>query len=980
VSDRSPAEIAPAFHQWLSATAIDSGPDSSTESGAIAEAASLFQSAVDVLPLRLVIKDAQGRRVFVNRGYLDLQDGEQADVIGKTDFDLFPAEIAQRYRADDQQVLRTGVVLRGVEEHHLRDGRRVWIERIKSPVRNARGEVVGVQVVFWDVTDKVEVAEALDLERDLLKSLMDSIPDAVYFKDDQSRFLRISRAQADQFGLASPEEAIGKSDADIFTAEHAEKALQDERRIMETGEPLVAQVEKETWADRPDTWVSTTKMPLRDKNGFIVGTFGISRDVTELKRMQDELTRARDAAELANRAKGEFLANMSHEIRTPMNGIIGMTELLLNTDLAPEQREYLLMVQSSADALLALLNDILDFSKIEAGKLELDEVEFPLRDTLGATLHSLAARAAQKGLELAVHIVAEAPDDLVGDPSRLRQIVVNLVGNAIKFTERGEVVVRVSPERLDDAQAVLHFAVRDTGIGIPPEQQQRVFAAFTQGDASTTRQYGGTGLGLAISSQLVSLMKGRIWLESEQGIGSTFHFTAEFGRVAGAQRREPLQLATLFELPVLVVDDNHTNRVICAEMLASWGMKPTVVASGAAALDELSRAAAAGQPFKLALVDVMMPQMNGFELVRKLRERRDAESLVIIMLTSADQPGSAAQAKELGVARCITKPVTQSILFNAIAAAMGAALGESASAPTLTAGRGDDFKPRRILLAEDGVVNRKVAMNLLAQRGHHVTAVENGRLAVDVFAQDKYDVVLMDVQMPVLDGFAATAAIRQAEAAWQGHVPIIAMTAHAMKGDRQRCLDAGMDDYVSKPFRPQELFAAVERAAAQATAGAGMPGGDGPDTWAGMSTILFTPGAMAAQAVASSAGAFNRQEALRNVGGSEAVLAEMFELLATELPRQMSDIRSGYAARSSEAVMRAAHTLKGSVSLFSAPAATSAALSVEALGRENRLQDFPAAWTELERCVEALLAAVAAERTGAATSSAAGHGSPGGSP
>ncbi len=632
---------------WLSRLCTESrqGP-TDDESGALSLAGSIFQSLADSLPINVLIKDIHGRRVFVNQAYLELHQANCRDILGKTDTDLFPGDVARKYQADDEKVLRTGAVLRGAEELRLPNGKRQLIERIKAPVCDVVGAIVGVQVIFWDVTERVATEESLNLEQRLLSSLMDSIPDAIYFKDRASRFLRISRAMADKFGLSGPEAAIGKTDADIFSSEHAQQALHDEQKIMRTGVPIVAKIEKETWANREDTWVSSTKMPLRDKDGEVLGTFGISRDVTEQKRAENELQVAKEAAEAASRAKSEFLANMSHEIRTPMNGIIGMTELLLNSNLTSEQREYQAIVKSSANALLSLLNDILDSSKIEAGKLELEQIPFRLRDTLGNTLHTLANRAATKGLELAVHIPPNIPDHLRGDPGRLRQIVVNLVGNAIKFTESGEVVVHVSAESVDVHAARLRFAVRDTGIGIPRDKQSIVFEAFSQADASTTRQFGGTGLGLAIVSQLVKLMGGRIWLDSEPGQGSTFQFTVVFP-IEAADSTPPAELELLRDLPVLVVDDNLTNRIICEEMLTNWGMRPTVVFSGAVALDELKLAADEGRPYRLMLLDVMMPGMDGYEVARRVRADPSIKDVTIVILSSIGHPEDGAVAADL---------------------------------------------------------------------------------------------------------------------------------------------------------------------------------------------------------------------------------------------------------------------------------------------------------------------------------------------
>jgi two-component system, sensor histidine kinase and response regulator len=795
---------------WLATLCSSSNQSpSNAEIEALCQAGAIFQSLADCLPMNFLVKDIRGRRVFVNRGYLELHQANRNELLGKADADLFPEAIAKKYQADDAKVLQTGVVLRGVEELRLPNHKRQWIERIKAPVRDAKGAIVGVQVIFWDVSERVATAESLNLEQRLLTSLMDSIPDAVYFKDRESRFIRISRAMADKFGLPGPEAAIGKTDADIFSSEHAEQALHDEQKIMRTGVPLVAKIEKETWADRDDTWVSSTKMPLRDKHGEILGTFGISRDVTEQKRAEDELQIAKEAAEAASRAKSEFLANMSHEIRTPMNGVIGMTELLLNSNLTHEQREYQIIVKNSANALLSLLNDILDFSKIEAGKLELEQIPFHLRDTLGETLHTLANRAAEKGLELAMHIPPNIPDHLRGDPGRLRQIVVNLVGNAIKFTDKGEIVVRVSVESADATVARLQFAVCDTGIGIPLDKQSKVFEAFSQADASTTRKFGGTGLGLAIVSQLVALMGGRIWLESEPGRGSTFQFTADFP-LAEAAAAPPAELETLRGLPVLVVDDNQTNRIICEEMLANWRMRPTAVSSGAAALEELRRAADAGQPFRLILLDVMMPELDGYEVARRVRDDPKIKDVTIVVLSSMGRPEYGAAAADLRLARILTKPITQSELFNAISNSLGPVRADSTPTDTIAGSRSADFTPRRILLAEDGLVNQKVAVSLLTKRGHNVTVVSDGRAAVEAVAQHAFDLVLMDVQMPIMDGFAATVAIRKWEQETGRRIAIIAMTAHATKDDRQRCLDSGMDGYIAKPFRPQELFSAVE--------------------------------------------------------------------------------------------------------------------------------------------------------------------------
>ena len=439
----------------------------------------------------------------------------------------------------DQALARLRTGQSSQEEYRvvLPDGLLRWVRDSVTPTPGPEQGALRLDGVLTDLTERKMAEEALAQERRLLQTLMNNLPDAIYFKDRESRFLAINVGLAKRHGLHNPSEAVGKTDFDYFTREHAEQAFRDEQQVIATGRPMVGVEEKETWNDGSVTWASTTKMPLRDPQGRIVGTFGVSRDITEKKRAEEEMAKAKAAAEEANRAKSEFLANMSHEIRTPMNGILGMTELALDTNLTREQREYLTMVKASAESLLGIINDILDFSKIEAGKLHLDAVDFGLRPHLDDVMKTLALRAQQKGLELACRVDPEVPESVCGDPGRLRQILVNLIGNAIKFTDRGEVVVDVRPETRTEREICLHFSVRDTGIGIPQDSSRHIFEAFTQADHSTTRKYGGTGLGLTISSQLASMMGGRIWVESEPGRGSTFHFTARFGLAGDGRRR-----------------------------------------------------------------------------------------------------------------------------------------------------------------------------------------------------------------------------------------------------------------------------------------------------------------------------------------------------------------------------------------------------------------------------------------------------------
>ena len=893
---------------------------------ALRESEAIYHALVESLPLNVFRKDLEGKVVFGNQRYCDTLGRPLDQLVGKTDFDLFPRELATKYREDDARVVNTGQALEDVEEHRKPDGELIHVHVLKAPVRDFKGAIVGVQGMFWDVTARRKAEAALERERYLLHALMDNLPHNIYFKDAQSRFLRVNKALAKLFGLFDAAEAVGKTDADFFTDEHARPARADEQEVMRTGTPLVDKEEKETWPNGRETWVNTTKLPLYNEHGEVVGTFGISRDITERKRAAEAIRAAKEAAEAASRAKSLFLANMSHEIRTPMNVIIGMTELVLDSQLSSEQREYLTAVQASSEALLSLINDVLDFSKIEAGKLDLDEAVFDLHESLGDTTKWLAMRAHGKGLELACHIRPDVPVAVVGDQARLRQVIVNLLGNAIKFTDQGEVVLDVRRRSQSDGHVELHFTVTDTGIGIPDEKLDVIFGAFEQADPSTTRRFGGTGLGLAISSKLVDLMGGRIWAESRVGEGSTFHFTARLGLA----REEPAARPTVDPgavrgTRVLVVDDNATNLLILTEVLSNWGMVPTTAPGVRDALRLLDEAHQTGNPFPLVISDVHMPDADGFSLVEQVKADPTIGSTMIMMLTSGDHPGDIARCETLGVAAYLLKPVKQSELLEAVMMALGITTWEDEKAGPAPQLRPPQTSPLRILLAEDSLVNQKLATGLLSRQGHSVTVASNGKEALAALELQQFDLMIMDVQMPEMDGLETTAAIRARERKTGGHLPIIAMTAHALQGDRERCLAAGMDRYVTKPIRAKQLYEVIEGIAgssAQADVVTDTPLNEGDE--------------------------FDLEKAMDAVRGDHDLLKVVVETVLEEAPRLLEAIREAIAHGDTAALRLTAHTLKGSIRYFGHGAAYRLAYRLEEIGREGQLQDAREALAALE--------------------------------
>jgi two-component system sensor histidine kinase/response regulator len=664
------------------------------------------------------------------------------------------------------------------------------------------------------LAQQADTEAKLALERNLLRTVTDNIPDSIFVKDRDGRYTFANRAFAKLHRAGSSEELLGKTVFDLFPIERAEPLHAADLEVLNDKSGTAHEGERSTKeADGTVRWIQMTKVALVDQQGNSVGIVGVNRDITRRKLAEAELVKAKEAAEAASQAKSSFLATMSHEIRTPMNGILGLTELVLDSELTADQRENLGLVQFSAEALLTIINDILDFSKIEAGKLELEAIPFDLSSSVGETMKALSFRAHQKELELIYEVQPKAPEAVIGDPGRLRQILTNLISNSIKFTERGEIFVSVEEESNERDSTVLRFSVKDTGIGIPADKQDKVFESFSQADSSTTRKYGGTGLGLAICSRLVGMMGGRIWLDRHAGPGSTFSFTVKL-QVQSTAPAYPVAIKPqyLCDLKALIVDDNSTNRRVLLGMLTNWGMKPTAVEDGAAALEVLTRAKKDGQDFPLILLDGHMPEMDGFALAERIRRELGSFGSTVMMLTSAGRLGDAARCRELGVSGYLGKPVLQGELLEAICRILGNEPEERTLAPLITRHALRELKGRsRVLLAEDNAVNQTLAVRLLERRGFTVSVVCDGRAALQALEREDFDFILMDVEMPELDGFQVTAAIREKEKLAGGHIPVIAMTAHVLKGDQDRCLSAGMDGYVSKPIRTSELMAAIEK-------------------------------------------------------------------------------------------------------------------------------------------------------------------------
>ncbi len=936
-----------------------------------------LHSILDNTSAVVYVKDLDGKYLLVNDSFCRLFGVTQFSIVGMTDLEIFPEKMAAAFRDNDLRVAETKTSLQVEEIAPHEDGPHTYISS-KFPLYDATGRLYAVGGVSTDVTALKRAQQALLDSEVRYVSLVESLPLATWSKDTEGRFTFCNKRMADSFKMAS-KDIIGTDDYRHFSRELAEKYRGDDRKVMAT-KTFFEDVEEYQAAHGEKTYIQVLKAPICDAHGVVIGTQGMWWDVTVRKQAEAAMITAMEAAEAANRAKSAFLANISHEIRTPMNGIIGMTELVLDSHLTPEQREYLELAKESADSLLKVINDVLDFSKVEAGKLELDPHPFAVRECLGDALKTLAIRAHQKDLELACRVQPAVPETLVGDAGRLRQVLLNLVGNAIKFTERGEILVTVDwasdeplPESNGDTTPPptrLHVRVADTGIGIPLDKQQAVFEAFEQADNSTTRKYGGTGLGLSISSRLVELMGGRIWVESVPNEGSVFHFDVPLQIGEATTGRPTYPANELRNLPVLVVDDNGTNRLILQETVAQWGMIPACVENASDALQRLKTAAEEDRHFAIVLTDAHMPHVDGFDLCRQIRESSDLAQTPIVMLTSGDRPGDALRSRELGVAAYLIKPAKQSELQEAILTALNP---NELNLDTPTVEVGTTMIPQRklfVLVADDSAVNQKLTQTLLKKWGHECVVVSNGREAVAASIRHDFDLVLMDVQMPEMDGFEATAAIREQErvsdnrlagASTPGtaaiheqervsgkHLSIIATTAHAMRGDRERCLLAGMDGYLSKPIRARELFDTLEQF------------GNGHARTTNVERPIPAP---------SEKSGWDYEHALHALDGDRSLLRELAMAFLEECPTNLRRIEDALRTSDGAKLRMAAHTIKGALGHFAAWDAYQASLDLETIARSGDLSTAPSAWHAMQEHLHAVMPSLTAFARGSITPS-----------
>jgi two-component system sensor histidine kinase/response regulator len=756
----------------------------------------VYSSVTDIVAFRSL----DGVYLGCNKAFAALHGIQPKDTIGRKPTDIFPKERGEFVLAQDRAVIESGT--RSVIEETLRypDGTEASVETVREILRDPQGRAIGILCTGRDITRRVR-------QEALLSALIECSPDIIAYRDPDGVYLGCNGAWHAQ---NNPEgrEIVGRRPHDLFPKDRADFLLARDREAMLSQNVEVAE-EHTQGPDGRELWLETLRSVIRDKDGRRLGIMCISRDVTRRKKAEEEARKARDLAEQATEAKSNFLANMSHEIRTPMNAVIGLSHLALKTDLNRQQRDYIEKVHASGQHLLGIINDILDFSKVEAGKLDLECDEFELESLLDKTGSLIGEKCHAKGLELVFDVAPDVPPCLVGDSLRLTQILLNYANNAVKFTEKGVVMISIRASEATDKDVKLNFRVRDTGIGLTPEQQARLFQSFTQADASTTRKFGGTGLGLAISRKLAELMGGEVGVESEPGKGSTFWFSARLG-IGQATRRELIPSIDLRGRRALVVDDNEYARQVLGEMLAGMTFDVTQAASGPDAIEKVKLAAQRGQPYEVVYMDWRMPGMDGIETARQLQALQLAHAPVIVMATAYAKDEVLQESRPIGIDNVLAKPVSASSLFDTTMSVLSAAMPAPESQPAEAAPAAAPLlylKGARVLLVEDNDINQMIACELLGDAGVAVDVAENGEVGVAMASSGAYDAVLMDMQMPVMDGVAATRELRKNRDL--AHLPIIAMTANAMEREHNLCLEAGMDDFLTKPIDPDQLYATL---------------------------------------------------------------------------------------------------------------------------------------------------------------------------
>ena len=882
-------------------------------------------------PLAIAVGGPDGTLQLVNPAFERLFGYPSEEAIGqRVDHLLFPGGLSRDEMDGRMRRLKQETIHETVQRRK-KSGDLVDVEVHAVPLLLEGGEQ-NVLALYQDISERMAVQRALRESEELFRTVSAAAPIGIFYTNANGKILYTNKRW---------EEMTGRTAQDAMRAGWADAVHPEDRAVVEklweSGFALQIELKDQCRFLTPEghvNWVQWQTRALVGRDGTLQGYVGVVEDITRRRAAEQRLKEAKESAEAASRAKSEFLANMSHEIRTPMNGILGMTDLALDSELTHEQREYLEMVRSSAESLLGIINDILDFSKIEAGRLDLESVPFSLPDCIEGALEPLAVRAQQKGLEVSWVLQGDIPEFLMGDPTRLRQILINLVGNAIKFTKQGEVSVRAERLQLKDGLIPIRISVSDTGMGIPEEKQRQIFDAFSQADSSITREFGGTGLGLSISARLIQLMKSEIELESNPGKGSTFAFTVPFLMATGVAPALPAMAhPSLLNEKVLVVDDNEINRNLLMRILPPWGLQATCAASGVEALELFRKSLEIGAPFSVVLLDQNMPAMDGYEVAGKIRNLAKKDQLVIIILSSSPPSVEPACLKKLGIERNLIKPLRRATLYEAIRQGLKVPDSSEETRPPHT--NKEKARVLRLLLVEDNRVNQKLAMRLLEKLGHQVTLAVNGKEAFELFKTNSFDLVLMDIQMPVMGGVEATQKIRDAERRSGGHIPIIAMTAHAMAGDAEKYLSSGMDGYVSKPVRAGFLRAEIDRFTQSPLTNITGPA---------QQEEKYMPNAN-----------IDLAELLARVENDRELMRELLLIFKEEFPRHLLALRVAVDSSDGEKVATEAHTLKGMLSNLAANPAAGAAARLEQLGRAQEVAAFQEACASFENISRDLL-------------------------